>query len=71
MLKNEGCRVDVLPGIGKGAGISYRCRTGNPRAEVVVVNGNRWMRVLYAPAAEPSEADREALVELARFAASK
>jgi hypothetical protein len=49
ILKNEGCAVDALSSLGKGAGISYRCRTGNPRAEVVVVNGSRWLRILYAP----------------------
>ena len=71
ILKNEGCSVDTLSSLGKGAGISYRCRSGNPRAEVVVVNGSRWLRILYAPPAEPTTGEREALVELARFAATK
>ena len=71
ILKNEGCAVDALSSLGRGAGISYRCRTGNPRAEVVVVNGSRWLRILYAPPAEPTAGEREALVELARFAATK
>jgi len=71
ILKNEGCSVDTLSSLGKGAGISYRCRSGNPRAEVVVVNGSRWLRILYAPPAEPTAGEREALVELARFAATK
>ncbi|MET0204499.1 MAG: hypothetical protein ABW276_09335 [Casimicrobiaceae bacterium] len=71
IFKNEGCSVDPLSNAGKGAGIAYHCRTGNPRAEVVVTTGNRWVRVLYAPGAEPSLGDREALAELARFAASR
>jgi hypothetical protein len=71
MLKNEGCTVDPLPSLGKGAGIAYRCANGNPRAEVVVATGSRWVRVLYAPSAEPTARDREALVEVARFAAAK
>jgi hypothetical protein len=71
MLKNERCTVDPVPGLGKAAGIAYKCGTGNPRAEVVVTTGSRWMRILYAPAAEPSASDREALVELARYAATK
>ena len=71
MLKNEGCAVDKLSSIGKGAGIAYQCRTGNPRAEVVVATGSQWMRVLFAPAGEPTAGDRAALVDLARFAASR
>jgi hypothetical protein len=71
MLKNERCTVDTIAGLGKGGGIAYQCGTGNPRAEAIVTTGSRWVRVLYAPAAEPSARDREALVELARYAAAK
>jgi hypothetical protein len=71
MLKNERCTVDALPNLGKGAGIAHHCGSGNPRAEVVVTTGSRWVRVLYAPAAEPAARERDALVELARFAATR
>jgi hypothetical protein len=69
LLKDGGCTVDTLQNLGKGAGIAHHCNKGNPRAEVLVVTGSRMLRVLYAPAAEPSAEDRAALVELARFAA--
>lgn len=71
LLRSEGCTVDAVPGLGKGAGIAHHCSRGNPRAEVVVVNGSRWLRMLYAPPAEPGPDDRAALVELARFAAGR
>ena len=71
MLKNERCTVDALPGLGKGAGIAHHCGNGNPRAEVVVTTGSQWVRVLYAPAAEPAARDRDALIELARYAATR
>ena len=71
MLKSERCRVDALPTLGKGAGIAHHCGSGNPRAEVIIPTGSRWVRVLYAPAAEPEARDRDALVELARFAATR
>ncbi|MEO8485757.1 MAG: hypothetical protein ABI585_05400 [Betaproteobacteria bacterium] len=71
LLKSEGCTVDSLPALGKGAGIAHHCRTGNPRAEVLLLTGSRMMRLLFAPTAEPSADDRAALVELARFAAGK
>jgi hypothetical protein len=71
LLNDERCTVDTLPNLGKGAGIAHHCGSGNPRAEVVVTTGRRWVRVLYAPAAEPAARDRDALVELARFAATR
>ena len=71
MMKNERCTVDPLPHLGKGGGIAHHCASGNPRAEVIVTTGSRWVRVLYAPAAEPTAGDRDALVALARFAAAR
>jgi hypothetical protein len=71
LLRNEGCTVDVVPGLGTGAGLAHHCSRGIPRAEVVVVNGSRWLRVLYAPPGEPGADDRAALIELARFGATK
>ena len=71
LLKDGGCTVDRLPNLGKAAGIAHHCSIGNPRAEVLFVTGSRMYRFLFAPAAEPSADDREALVELARAAARK
>lgn len=71
LLKNEGCVVDTLPNLGKGAGIAHHCSKGNPRAEVLIVTGSRVLRLLYVSTAEPSADDRAGLVELARVAARK
>jgi hypothetical protein len=71
MLRNEKCEVDPIAGLGKGAGIAHHCGSGNPRAEVLVTTGSRWLRVLYAPAKEPTAEERAALVELAKAGASK
>lgn len=71
LLKNDGCTVDTLPNLGKGASIAHHCREGNPRAEVLFVTDRRMFRLLYVHAAEPSADDRAALVELARVAAGK
>jgi len=69
LLKEGGCTVETIPNFGKGAGIAHHCTKGNPRAEVVVVTGNRMFKVLFAPPAEPSADERDTLVELARYAA--
>ena len=71
LLKSGGCTVDMLPNLGKVAGIAHHCRKGNPRAEVLFVTGSRTFRLLYAPAAEPSADDRAALVDLARVRRGK
>ncbi|MFO1304728.1 MAG: hypothetical protein U1F54_13430 [Burkholderiales bacterium] len=69
LLKEGGCTVETIPGVGKGAGIAHHCTKGNPRAEAIVVTGSRMVKVLFAPPAEPSAAERATLVELARYAA--
>lgn len=71
MLKTDGCTVETVGKLGKGAGIAHHCGSGNPRAEVLVVTGGRMLRVLFAPPADPSAEQREVLVELARFAAAR
>lgn len=71
LMKSGGCTVDTVPKLGNGAGIAHHCGAGNPRAEVVVVAGSRIFRILYAPAKEPSDDERAALVELARVAVGK
>jgi hypothetical protein len=69
MLKGNGCTVDPLPQLGKIAGISHHCSGGNPRAQILVASGGRMLDVTLVPTAEPTEAQRATLVELAQFAA--
>lgn len=69
MLKDNGCTVDVLPQLGKVAGISHHCTGGNPRAQVLFVSGGRMFDVTLVPTSEPTDAQRATLVELAGYAA--
>jgi len=69
MMKDNGCKVDPLPQLGKIAGISHHCSGGNPRAQILVAAGGRMLDVTLVPTAEPTEAQRATLVELAEFAA--
>ena len=70
-LKGGGCTVDPLKDLGKGGFIAHHCGTGNPRAEVLFASNGRTVRLLFAPASEPSAEERATLVELARFAATR
>jgi len=69
MLKGDGCTVEPLPKFGKVAGIAHHCSGGNPRAQIMFVSGGRMFDVTFVPTAEPTEAQRAMLVELAEFAA--
>jgi hypothetical protein len=69
MLKGSGCTVDPLPKFGKVAGIAHHCGGGNPRAQILFVSGGRMFDVTLVPTSEPTEAQRNSLVELAEFAA--
>lgn len=68
MFKDDGCTVEAVADLGKSASIAHHCRKGNARAEVAFVTASRTVRVLFAPPAEPTAAQRETLVQLARFA---
>jgi hypothetical protein len=69
MLKGSGCTVDPLPKFGKVAGIAHHCSGGNPRAQVLFVSAGRMFDVTFVPTSEPTEAQRNTLIELAEFAA--
>lgn len=71
MMKGNGCSVDPLPKLGKVAGISHHCSSGNPRAEVLFASGGRMFDVTLVPSMEPTEEQRATLVELAEFAAKQ
>ena len=68
MLKGNGCTVDPLPKFGKVGGIAHHCSGGNPRAQILFVSGDRMFDVTLVPTTEPTQAQRDALVELAAFA---
>ena len=68
MLKGNGCTVDPLPKFGKVAGIAHHCSGGNPRAQILFVSGDRMFDVTLIPTTEPTQAQRDALIELAAFA---
>ncbi|MEO7324372.1 MAG: hypothetical protein ABIW82_06055 [Dokdonella sp.] len=70
-LKNANCTIDALPKLGTAAGIAHHCSEGNPRAEVTWASGGRMFKFLFLPSSEPSRDERDALVELAQFAARK
>jgi hypothetical protein len=69
MLRGNGCTVDPLPKFGKVAGIAHHCSGGNPRAQILFVSGGRMFDVTLVPTSEPTEAQRNTLIELAEFAA--
>ena len=69
MLKGNGCTVDALPKFVKAAGIAHHCGGGNPRAQVLIASAGRMLDVTLVPTAEPTEAQRTTLIELAEFAA--
>jgi len=71
LLGAGGCTVDALPKLGKPSGLMHHCSEGNPRAEAVFLAGGRMFRLVFAGAAEPSDGERAALVELAEFASRK
>jgi hypothetical protein len=67
-MKDNGCTVDPLPKLGKIAGISHHCTGGNPRAQIQFVSTGRAFDVTLVPTAEPTEAQRATLIEMAEFA---
>ena len=69
MMQDNGCTVDALPKLGRIAGISHHCASGNPRAQVLFVYSGRMFNLTLVPTAEPTEAQRASLVELAGYAA--
>ena len=69
MLEGNGCTVDRLPKFGKAAGIAHHCSGGNPRAQIMFVSGGRMFDVTLVPTSEPTGTQRDALVELAEYAA--
>lgn len=69
-MRAEDCQYRDLPELGKDAKLSFACKSGNPRAGVgFAANGLAIELTWTAAGTEPSEAEKSALVELAKAAA--
>ncbi|WP_028605785.1 hypothetical protein [Ottowia thiooxydans] len=63
------CQIRSVPELASDAKLSYACKGGNPRAATGFAVNGTVIQLTWAPAGvEPSEADRAALVELAKSA---
>ena len=71
LLNNGGCTVTPVPALGRDARIAHACTVGNARAQVVTSAGGRNYVILYTSGAEPSAAERDVLIALAKGAAGK
>jgi hypothetical protein len=70
MMKGNGCKVDPLPQFGDVAGISHHCQGGNPRAQVLVVEGAQMYDYSIVLGKEPTPEQRALLVQLVAYALS-
>ncbi len=70
MLKDSGCTVEQLSRLGKPAGITYACKGGNPRAQILFIAKGRMFDLTFVPTQEPTTEQRALLVELAEYAAA-
>lgn len=68
MLKDSGCTVEPLPRLGKPSGITYACKSGNPRAQILFMAKGGMFDLSFVPTTEPTAEQRAALVELAEYA---
>jgi len=66
-MRSEDCQYRDLPELGKDARLSFACKNGNPRASVGLSAHGLEIEFKWVPAgAEPSDADKAALIELAK-----
>ncbi|MDR2688807.1 MAG: hypothetical protein LBB76_03515 [Azoarcus sp.] len=68
MLRTKHCQTRDLPELGKGAKLSFACKSGNPRAETDFAVNGFIINLTWSAGAEPGEAEKAALVELAKSA---
>jgi hypothetical protein len=69
MLRAKDCQSRDVPELGKGAKLSFACKSGNPRAETSFAENGLVIQLIWNAAnTEPSEAAKAALVELAKSA---
>lgn len=68
-MRTPDCQYRDLPELGEGAKLSFACKSGNPRAGVgFVANGLAIELTWTAAGTEPGDAEKAALVELAKAA---
>lgn len=68
-MRAPDCQYRDLPELGQGAKLSFACKSGNPRAGVGFVADGLAIELTWTAAgAEPGEAEKAALVELAKAA---
>ncbi len=70
-MRDNDCRTRDLPELGQDAKISFACGSGNPRATVLfAAKGHSIDLTWVAAGTEPGEAEKAALVDLAKHARS-
>jgi hypothetical protein len=63
--RGGGCTWEAVPTLGEDAALGYSCSEGNPRATLRMVVGDRLIEYNLVPGAEPTEAQRQALLDMA------
>ncbi len=70
-LHSDNCQTRSVPELGQNAKLSFACQGGNPRATTGFVENGTLIQLTWTPAgAEPSDADKAALLALAQSARS-
>jgi hypothetical protein len=62
------CMVESLSDLGNQGSLGHSCKEGNARAIVGFLQGSRHFQFDWVPGREPTESERQVLVELARAA---
>jgi alpha-D-ribose 1-methylphosphonate 5-triphosphate synthase subunit PhnG len=68
MAASGDCRIESLPALGAQGNIGFACAQGNARAMVRYLKGGKHFEFSWIPGTEPTEAERDLLVELAQGA---
>lgn len=64
--RGGGCTWEEVPALGEDAALGSSCAEGNPRATLRMVVGDRLLEYNLVPGAEPTAAQRQALVAMAQ-----
>lgn len=65
-LRAGNCTWEDVPDLGENAAMAHACKDGKPRASLQFVAGNKQVVYNLAPGAEPTAAQRQALLELGK-----
>lgn len=63
-LRSADCTWKDIPALGQDAALGHTCTGGNPRATLQFVKGNKQVVYNLAPGSEPTEAQRQTLLDL-------